>query len=118
MSADNKIGQNDNNGFRLFADLEGRKEEDVIRKITTKVKASPNFIINGNFEGAHILSAEQFTKNDLRSIFDGTYLLRAMNKRNDLRRLKICEGIIMIPLFYEPSSRTDLSHNSAMQDLG
>ncbi len=61
----------------------------------------------------HIISARQFDQTTLQIIFKLTDRLKA--RKYDNRRLA---GKIMASLFYEPSTRTRLSFESAMQKLG
>ncbi len=63
----------------------------------------------------HILSADQFSKQDLEKI-----LTRAADMENILQKggSKIAEGKILATLFYEASTRTRLSFETAMYRLG
>jgi len=60
----------------------------------------------------HIISANQFTKKDLREIFKITDRMKTGRYRKPLKNK------ILATLFYEPSTRTRLSFESAMLKLG
>lgn len=62
----------------------------------------------------HILSAEQFTKKDIENIFD----LANDMQQNPKKYSNSLNGKIIATLFYEPSTRTRLSFESAILRLG
>lgn len=69
-----------------------------------------------NFAGSHILSVEQFDRNDIEQIFavaDGMepYALRK-------RVTRVLEGAILGNMFFEPSTRTRVSFGCAFNLLG
>jgi len=67
-------------------------------------------------EGKDILTTEQLTREELEEILRVTERFdEALSKRQVLRNM---EGLIMAALFFEPSTRTRLSFESAMQRLG
>jgi aspartate carbamoyltransferase len=88
-----------------------RSSEDFL----TIYKPQP---INGDFNGKHIVTVEQFTRPDLQIIFDATTSLRRRIRQNDRGLTEICSGRIMATLFYEASTRTDMSFQAAMRRLG
>src|SRR3990167_8335052 len=61
----------------------------------------------------HILSSEQFTRKDLDALFYETSRLMNTTEYGDPMKNKI-----MGTLFYEPSTRTRLSFETAMKRLG
>ena len=61
----------------------------------------------------HIISARQFDKKNLDKIFEITDRIKQNKFRKDFM-----SGRIMATLFYEPSTRTRLSFESAMIKLG
>ncbi len=61
----------------------------------------------------HIISSKQFEKNFIQSIFE-----KADQIKNGRYNKNILAGKIMATLFYEPSTRTRFSFESAMQRLG
>jgi aspartate carbamoyltransferase catalytic subunit len=68
----------------------------------------------------HILSASQFSQDDLSDIFERADYMQAQEASRDLRRQKVgtYAGLQLISLFYEPSTRTRLSFESAGAKLG
>src|SRR5664279_2656689 len=74
--------------------------------------------IDGQFKGKHVVTVEQFARADLHTLFDATHTLRDRVRGGDLDVLKLCAGRIMASLFYEASTRTDMSFQAAMLRLG
>lgn len=74
--------------------------------------------IDGSFEGKHIITVEQFTKADLESVLAAATGLRERVLRRDRSVVELCAGRIMASLFYEASTRTDMSFQAAMRRLG
>lgn len=74
--------------------------------------------INGDYEGKHILSVEQFERRDLEELFKVTTWIRHKVKSGDPSVNSVALGKVMASLFYEPSTRTDLSFQAAMRRLG
>jgi aspartate carbamoyltransferase catalytic subunit len=69
-----------------------------------------------NLKRQHILSARQFDKKSLIELFESA---RAMEKVFDGgKRLNIADGKILATLFFEPSTRTRFSFESAMLRIG
>jgi len=70
----------------------------------------------GNFKGKDILHGNQFTKKDVDGIIrNASYFEKELKKKDSLNLLK---GKILATLFFEPSTRTRLSFEAAMQRLG
>ncbi len=63
--------------------------------------------------GRDIVSIKDLSKSDLELIFDTTDRLKGMKER-----MELCKGSILCYLFFEPSTRTRLSFESAMLSLG
>jgi len=74
--------------------------------------------IGRDFAGKHIVSIDQFDKQDLQTLFDATASIRKRIKQGDRGLLEIGAGKIMASLFYEASTRTDMSFQAAMRRLG
>jgi carbamoyl-phosphate synthase/aspartate carbamoyltransferase/dihydroorotase len=74
--------------------------------------------IEGQFAGKHIVTVEQFTRADLQTLFNTAANLRRRVRGSNLNVLNICAGKVMATLFYEASTRTDMSFQAAMQRLG
>ncbi len=63
----------------------------------------------------HLISAKNLTKQDILSVIDRALLMQNVQKERNTRLL---EGRIMAALFFEPSTRTRLSFETAMLRLG
>ncbi len=74
--------------------------------------------IDGNFKGKHIISVEQFHRQDLDMIYAVTKDLRQRIINHDPSLVKLAEGRLMASLFFEASTRTDMSFQAAMRRLG
>lgn len=74
--------------------------------------------IDGDFTGKHILTVEQFSRSDLQVLFDASTSLRKRSRQHDRGLTEICSGKIMATLFFEASTRTDMSFQAAMRRLG
>ena len=65
-----------------------------------------------DFKGWDIISIRDFSKNDL------LYILKIAKQMENKSSPKLLEGKILATLFFEPSTRTRLSFESAMCKLG
>lgn len=74
--------------------------------------------ISGDFTGKHIITVEQFDKQDLETIFAVAARLRQRVVENDHDLVRLCAGRLMASLFFEASTRTDMSFQAAMRRLG
>jgi aspartate carbamoyltransferase catalytic subunit len=74
--------------------------------------------IDGDFVGKHIITVEQFTRKDLQIIFDATASLKKRIRQSDRGLVELCSGKVMATLFFEASTRTDMSFQAAMVRLG
>ena len=74
--------------------------------------------INGDFTGKHIISVEQFNHTDLDIIFKAAKSLRDRVAQKDPEVVNLCSGRLMASLFFESSTRTDMSFQAAMRRLG
>jgi len=66
--------------------------------------------------GKDIISVKQFSKQDLRYIFEVAHEMRVMVER--IGTFDLLKGKILANLFYEPSTRTASSFTAAMERLG
>ncbi len=74
--------------------------------------------INGDFLGKHIISVDQFQRRDLDILFDAATSIRKRIRSHDRGLTEVCAGKVMASLFFEASTRTDMSFQSAMRRLG
>lgn len=74
--------------------------------------------IETQFEGKHIVTVEQFRRPDLDQLFEATRRIRIGVKRGEQGIHNLCAGKIMATLFFEASTRTDLSFQAAMNRIG
>ena len=74
--------------------------------------------INGDFLGKHIISVDQFQRRDLDILFDAATSIRKRIRTHDRGLTELCAGKVMASLFFEASTRTDMSFQSAMRRLG
>jgi aspartate carbamoyltransferase catalytic subunit len=69
-----------------------------------------------NFTGAHILSIEQFDRDDTEKLFRTADRMEPYAQRRRVTR--VLEGAILGNMFFEPSTRTRISFGSAFNLLG
>ncbi len=69
-----------------------------------------------NFAGSHILSVEQFSRNDIEQIFAVADSMEPYALRQRVTR--VLEGAILGNMFFEPSTRTRVSFGCAFNLLG
>ncbi|MGJ3237854.1 MAG: aspartate carbamoyltransferase [Anaerolineae bacterium] len=74
--------------------------------------------IGGVYQRKHIISVDQFDRTDLDMLFDATVSIRRRVRQNDRGLTEICAGRVMASLFFEASTRTDMSFQAAMRRLG
>ncbi len=74
--------------------------------------------IAGEFLHKHIVTVGQFGRDDLEMLFQGASSLRTRVRQRDLGVAEIAKGAVMALLFFESSTRTDLSFQAAMRRLG
>ncbi len=74
--------------------------------------------IDGDFLGKHIISVDQFRRRDLDILFDAATSIRKRIRSQDRGLTELCAGKVMASLFFEASTRTDMSFQAAMRRLG
>ncbi len=74
--------------------------------------------IDGDFFGKHIISVDQFQRRDLDILFQAATSIRKRIRTQDRGLTELCAGKVMASLFFEASTRTDMSFQSAMRRLG
>ena len=72
--------------------------------------------INGNFAGAHIVSVDQFTLDDVQTVFSVAQTMEPYANREKVTT--VLNGAVLSSLFFEPSTRTRISFGSAFARLG
>ncbi|MCO5591432.1 hypothetical protein L7F22_045415 [Adiantum nelumboides] len=77
---------------------------------------NPSSSTSHSFPLSDVIEAQQFDRHLLGRIFDVARLMEDLEKDTDAH--KILKGYLMATLFYEPSTRTRLSFESAMKRLG
>ncbi len=95
------------------------------RTTTSDLRQSRRFLdlytppkIDGNFLGKHIVTVDQFSRQDLQILIDATSSLRKRIRQGDRGLVELCTGKVMATLFFEASTRTDMSFQAAMRRLG
>lgn len=96
---------------RDFASAENR----VWNSILESYQPDP---IAGDFTGKHIVTVDQFAREDLAQLFDATLRLEQRIRNRDRGIGEVAHGAITAQLFFEASTRTDLSFQSAVSRLG
>ena len=69
-----------------------------------------------NFTGASIMSSKDFSKSDIEKVLEVAERFLPVAKKEETSEL--LAGKVLAALFYEPSTRTRLSFETAMQRLG
>ncbi|KAL2944761.1 Aspartate carbamoyltransferase 2 chloroplastic [Bienertia sinuspersici] len=80
------------------------------------VKSTNSFKVGQKFELSDVLEAQQFDRDTLSAIFEVAREMEKVEKNSP--GSQILKGYLMATLFYEPSTRTRLSFESAMKRLG
>ena len=74
--------------------------------------------IDGDFRGKHIVTVEQFGRKDLKTLFEAAATLKKRIRSGDRGVVEIATGQVLALLFFEASTRTDMSFQAAMLRLG
>lgn len=74
--------------------------------------------INGDFHRKHIITVEQFHRDDMNTLFNTAKSLRDRVATHDREVAQLANGRVMASLFFEASTRTDMSFQAAMRRLG
>lgn len=103
--------------------LTSRNQYQILPKTATKCSSMlgteimPSFSVGKKkFELDDIIEAQQFDRDVLSAIFEVAREMEKIEKNSPGSR--ILKGYLMATLFYEPSTRTRLSFESAMKRLG
>ncbi|KAB2086215.1 hypothetical protein ES319_A04G013900v1 [Gossypium barbadense] len=81
-----------------------------------EVKNMPRYTMGKKFELDDVIEAQQFDRETLNAIFEVAKEMENIEKNSP--GSQILKGYLMATLFYEPSTRTRLSFESAMKRLG
>ena len=74
--------------------------------------------IAGDFRGKHIVTVDQFARDDLKVLFEAAATLKKRIRSGDRGVVEIATGQVLALLFFESSTRTDMSFQAAMLRLG
>ena len=86
---------------------------------TLKCQSLPTKTIKtSSFQLEDVIESQQFNRNLLNGIFEVAQEMEAIEKDTSSHGSNILRGYLMATLFYEPSTRTRLSFESAMKRLG
>lgn len=92
------------------------KSKLLCRASAFQVESAPSFSVGQKFQFDDVIEAQQFDRETLNAIFE---VARSMeNIRHNSSGSQMLKGYLMATLFYEPSTRTRLSFESAMRRLG
>ncbi|KAK4420796.1 Aspartate carbamoyltransferase, chloroplastic [Sesamum alatum] len=81
-----------------------------------EVETKPSFSVGNKFELEDVIEGQQFDRDTLSAIFEVALEMEKIEKNS--AGSQILKGYLMATLFYEPSTRTRLSFESAMKRLG
>lgn len=90
---------------------QARRAADYVQRYTPQR-------IHGDFTGKHIVTVEQFERQDLDALFGVAHQLRRRVVSHDRAVTGLAAGRVMASLFFEASTRTDISFQAAMRRLG
>lgn len=93
-------------------------EQELARESSQFLQRYTPSPIAGAFAGKHIVTVDQFERGDLRALFDITFDYRRRVESGDRELTSLASGRVMAMLFYEASTRTDISFQAAMRRLG
>ncbi|KAL6538443.1 Aspartate carbamoyltransferase 1, chloroplastic [Orobanche gracilis] len=98
----------------------GRRGKDSIKSgllcRALEVGTKPCISLDSKFQLEDIIEAQQFDRDTLSAIFDVALEMEKIEKNS--AGSQVLKGYLMSTLFYEPSTRTRLSFESAMKRLG
>ncbi|KAI3754099.1 hypothetical protein L2E82_26239 [Cichorium intybus] len=90
--------------------------KDRIQCKALQLQTSPTFLKGDKFQLQDVIEAQQFDRDTLSAIFEVAREMETIEKKSHGSQL--LNGYLMATLFYEPSTRTRLSFESAMKRLG
>ncbi|KAI9671272.1 MAG: hypothetical protein M1829_004679 [Trizodia sp. TS-e1964] len=90
---------------------------NITRPPITSISPSLRELLSQSpFKQRHVLSVDQFSRQDLHILFTVAQEMRLGVQRQGV--LDILQGRVLCAIFYEPSTRTSASFDTAMQRLG
>jgi aspartate carbamoyltransferase len=95
-----------------------RRDGDDLRPSEAYVRLFEPPKMAGHFTGKHVVTVEQFTREDMIEVFRTAADFRDRVRHGDRTLLNAAAGRVMATLFYEASTRTDMSFQAAMHRLG
>lgn len=90
--------------------------ENDVQCRAVEVKTKTSFATGNKFQLEDFIEAQQFDRETLSSIFEVALEMEKIEKNSTGSQM--LKGYLMATLFYEPSTRTRLSFESAMKRLG
>lgn len=81
-----------------------------------EIDAKSSFSVGNKFHLEDVIEAQQFDRDTLSAIFEVALEMEKIEKNS--KGSQMLKGYLMATLFYEPSTRTRLSFESAMKRLG
>lgn len=103
--------------------LPNEKLSNCKRVLNSKIRSLPlrsegkiREAVGNKFQLDDVIEAQQFDRDTLNDIFDVAREMEKIEKKS--MESQILKGYLMATLFYEPSTRTRLSFESAMKRLG
>lgn len=100
----------------IWEQTDGFSSKDRIQCRAFEVEKAPSFSVGKKFQLDDIIEAQQFDRDTLSAIFEVAHEMEKIEKNST--GSQILKGYLMATLFYEPSTRTRLSFESAMKRLG
>ncbi|KAL6544498.1 Aspartate carbamoyltransferase 1, chloroplastic [Orobanche minor] len=101
-------------------ETDGRRGKDSLKSgllcRALEVGTKPYISLDSKFQLEDIIEAQQFDRDTLSAIFDVALEMEKIEKNSS--GSQVLKGYLMSTLFYEPSTRTRLSFESAMKRLG
>lgn len=96
--------------------VKSQSDTNSFRCQALEVENNSSFLVGKKFQLEDVIEAQQFDRDILSAIFEVAREMENIEKNSSGSR--ILKGFLMATLFYEPSTRTRLSFESAMKRLG
>ncbi|TKY57328.1 Aspartate carbamoyltransferase 1 [Spatholobus suberectus] len=97
-------------------ELSHKGDEILWRAGAVQVESAPSFSVGQKFQLGDVIEAQQFDRETLNAIFEVARSMESIESNSSGSQM--LKGYLMATLFYEPSTRTRLSFESAMKRLG